>query len=171
MYETLAWVVRTEPPNPEQIAALERSVVLYEKIDNSVALARVLYNLADVYRTKHQCGRALPYLRRAGKLIAGTAANVSFGAVIQAQTAGCLAQEKQWPEADAAYTSAIATLEKIGEPVPAARASQNFAELLDRRGQRARARQVAQQAVKLVADKPEAGTMRDELNALVKQLR
>src|SRR5262249_46464468 len=31
MYETLSWVVRSDPPNPEELASLERSVALYEK--------------------------------------------------------------------------------------------------------------------------------------------
>ncbi|MBV8762099.1 MAG: tetratricopeptide repeat protein, partial [Deltaproteobacteria bacterium] len=146
------------------------AVALREKLDDPVPLASTLYNLADTYRTQHDCTTALPLFKRAAKIGSETGKRLTLTAMSNAGIAVCAAKAHDWATATPAFNAAASDLEALDMKMYAAITRQNWAELLGLDGQHAEARKQAQLALALLKDlPPPADQVRGELTEWLKK--
>ena len=92
--------------------------------------------------------------RRAAKVARDTGQKTLMEAACQGALADCLATAHDFAASDAAFTEAIATLDSLGNPLFGAQTRWNFADSLAKRHQRARALELAHEAVDQLAGQP-----------------
>ena len=155
LYEALAYVHGGHQNLEASIAAYDKAIAMYEKLDDPLALARTLYNSADAYKQSERCDRALPRFERAAKVAAATgSAALMEGNALYGRGA-CLGAAKQWVEADAALRTSIELIDKVdGQHLFGAQSRWELAEQLVKRGKKAEGLAIAQGAVALLAGKP-----------------
>ena len=166
--ETLASVEGALEHRDAAIDANERAIEIYERLDDSLALARALHNTAVDLWHSNRCARALPLFRRAAKVAASSGQKSKFEAGAEFGIGACLGSERQWQEAEVALRSSIASFDKLGITVFAAQSRWELAEQLIKRSRRADALALANEAAKqLVGKPPPAEAMRAQIVAWI----
>ncbi|HET9989960.1 MAG TPA: serine/threonine-protein kinase [Kofleriaceae bacterium] len=157
MLETLAYVEDALHDHEAASASYQRVIALYEQLDDPMGLARSLYNAADDLRNNGHCDRAEPLLRRASKVARDTGQKSLMEAACRGALADCLGKAHDFAASDAAFTDAIATLDTLGNPLFGAQTRWSFADSLAKRHQRARALELAHEAIDELAGTPPPG--------------
>jgi eukaryotic-like serine/threonine-protein kinase len=157
MVETLAYVQNALHQQDAATVTYDRVIEMYEQLDDPMGLARALYNSADNLQTNNHCDRAVPLFRRAAKVAKETGQKTLMEAACQGALADCLATAHDYTASDAAFTEAIATLDTLGNALFGAQTRWNFADSLAKRHQRARALELAHEAVDELAGTPPPG--------------
>jgi tetratricopeptide (TPR) repeat protein len=152
--ESLGYVESANHDLEASTAAYERAIAILEKLDDPMALARVLYNTADGLKEGKQCDRALPLFDRAARVAASTGQKSMMEAGALYGRGACLGRAKQWDVADDSLRRAFDQFDKLELPLFAAQARWELADQLVMRGKRAEGLAIAKAAADQLAGLP-----------------
>lgn len=164
MLEMLAAAQSGLEHHAEAIAAYDKAIAVYEKLDDPAPLARCLYNEADELKAIQQCDRAMPLYARATKVAEETGRLGQIAGASEYGRGACLGAAHDWDAAQTALEHSISQLDQLGAPVFAAQSRWELADQLVQRGQRARGVALEKEAVAQLEGQPPPA---DQLSAQI----
>ncbi|MEO8704124.1 MAG: serine/threonine-protein kinase [Kofleriaceae bacterium] len=154
IYETLGYVQSGLHHFDAAAAAYDKAIRCYESMRDPMALARALYNAADVLKVGKRCDLAVPMFQRSEQVAAVTGAKVKMAAGAAYGIGTCLGASSQWVAAEAALLRSIAAYDVLEQVLFAAQSRWELADQLIKRGQKARGIAMAKDTVARLAGKP-----------------
>ncbi len=164
LYEMLGYVEGALHHIEASNAAYARAIAAFEKLDDPMALARVLYDASEFPRMNGHCDIAIPMLKRASKVAADTGQKTRIQAASAAALGACLGGEKRWAEAEAMLRDAIVQQDALDDRMFGAQTRWELADELGKRGRHAEALEIAKAAAaELVGQPPPADAVRKQI--------
>ncbi|MBV8756626.1 MAG: tetratricopeptide repeat protein, partial [Deltaproteobacteria bacterium] len=168
MLEMLAGAQSGLQHHEEAIAAYDKAIAVYEKLDDPSPLARSLYNEADELKAINHCDRAMPLYARATKVAEETGKLGQIAGASEYGRGACLAADHKWDDAQTALEHSITQLDALGAPLFAAQSRWELADELITRGQRAKGLALAKEAVaQLKGQPPPADQLAAQISAWI----